>query len=79
LLLTTAEASIAWATGKKNYNFRDGSANSDVSEEKANAYKFTQMVWKGAKGKKVGFGIKGKNVYAWYCPKGNDPMTKTAF
>jgi hypothetical protein len=83
-VLTTAEASNAWAGGRKNYNFPDGAAEPDsnaakAAQAKANAHKFTQMVWKGAAGKKVGFGIKDTNVYAWYCPTGNSPMTKTAF
>lgn len=40
---------------------------------------FTQIVWKGVKGKKVGFGIKGVVVYAWYCPTGNVPDDATTF
>jgi len=83
-VLTTAEASIAWAGGKTNYDFQAGSAKTEADANKAaqavaNAHKFTQMVWKGAAGKKVGFGIKKTNVYAWYCPPGNSPMTKPAF
>jgi len=35
------------------------------------------MMWKSTK--KVGFGIKGKYVVAWYCPKGNDPATSKDF
>ena len=34
-------------------------------------------MWKASK--KVGFGIKGKFVVAWYCPKGNDPNTPKDF
>lgn len=34
-------------------------------------------MWKSTK--KVGFGIKGKYVVAWYCPKGNDPATSKDF
>jgi len=37
------------------------------------------LVWKGSPGKKVGFGVKGKTVYAWYCPAGNTPETADAF
>ena len=37
------------------------------------------MVWKGAPGKKVGFGVKDRVVYAWYCDAGNTPATATAF
>jgi uncharacterized protein YkwD len=37
------------------------------------------MVWKGASGKKVGFGINNNVVVAWYCPTGNDPDTSQEF
>jgi hypothetical protein len=37
------------------------------------------MVWKGAPGKRVGFGVKGQVVYAWYCDAGNTPDTTAAF
>jgi hypothetical protein len=37
------------------------------------------MVWKGAAGKRVGFGVKDRLVYAWYCPAGNTPETPAAF
>lgn len=43
------------------------------------AYQFTQIVWKGKATKKVGFGINGINVYAWYCPTGNDPDQAASF
>jgi len=36
-------------------------------------------VWKGQNGKKVGFGVKAGEVYAWYCPQGNTPNTAQAF
>jgi uncharacterized protein YkwD len=37
------------------------------------------MVWKGAAGKRVGFGVKDRVVYAWYCDAGNTPDTTAAF
>jgi hypothetical protein len=70
-VLSTDEASIAWYSNWKNYNFASGRANSNA--DKPSAYRFTQIVWKGANGKKVGFGVKGTKVVAWYCPTGNTP------
>jgi len=32
---------------------------------------FTQMIWND--NDKVGFGVKGKWVVAWFCPGGNTP------
>jgi hypothetical protein len=40
---------------------------------------FTQLVWKGQPGKRVGFGVKDRVVYAWYCDAGNTPDTTAAF
>jgi hypothetical protein len=75
--LTTAEASNQWYQGTDNYNFASGRANS--ASVKKSAYQFTQMVWKGTRGKKVGFGVKGETAVAWYCPTGNNPDTSSDF
>jgi len=78
-LMTTAEASNQWYRGTDNYHFASGRPNSQSANVKKSAYQFTQMVWKGSAGKKVGFGVKDKTAVAWYCPTGNDPDTAAAF
>lgn len=69
--MSTDEATGGWYSNSGTYNFASGRANS--AQDKLAAYQFTQMVWKGSKGKKVGFGIKDKKVVAWYCSTGNKP------
>jgi len=76
-LLTTAEASIQWYVGIDDYNGDTGRAKRGGYQE--GAYQFTQMVWKGAKGKKVGFGVKDDKAVAWYCLTGNEPDLATDF
>jgi len=76
-LLTTAEASIQWYRGIDNYSFASGRAKR--GSVRKSAYQFTQMVWKGAKGKKVGFGVKDDKAVAWYCLTGNEPDVATDF
>lgn len=78
-VVSTNVATDKWYDdGKKHYNFQGGKPNTD--RYKTTALRFTQIVWKGAPGKKVGFGIRGAEVYAWYCNEaGNTPDTPDAF
>jgi phage gp16-like protein len=63
-------ASMAWYAGEPKYDYSKGEPKSPKDKDaKAASDKFTQMVWKGTA--KVGFGIKGKWVIAWYCDKGS--------
>jgi hypothetical protein len=59
-----------WYEMKDHYNFDKGTFKKD---KKKDGQKFTSMMWRASK--KVGFGISGKYVVAWYCPTGNDPDT----
>jgi len=76
-LLTSSEATDKWYGGKIHYNFAAGKPYYDSQKE--SALQFTQIVWKGDAGKRVGFGVKGTSVYAWYCAAGNTPDTPAAF
>jgi hypothetical protein len=60
-----------WYKNEDQYDYEKGTFKKDMDKEKSN--KFTTMMWKATE--KVGFGIKGKFVVAWYCPKGNNPDT----
>lgn len=55
-VLATNAATDKWYSGKEAYNFPSGSANPGAQKE--SALQFTQIVWKGAAGKRVGFGVK---------------------
>lgn len=64
----TDAATDAWYKGKMMYNFKDGKAKAatkDNTEPKKDVDMFARVVWKATT--KVGFGIKGKYVVAWYC------------
>ena len=67
-------ATDKWYENKQYYDFAKGELTKGKESE---GKKFTSMMWR--KSKKVGFGIKGKFVVAWYCPKGNDPDTSTDY
>jgi len=58
------DAGKNWYSGELYYNFNTGDLPKDKDEKKA-VEKFSKMVWKNTK--KVGFGVKGKWVIAWYC------------
>lgn len=75
-MLPPNEATDGWYAGKKYYEFAAGRPSTVQTES---ALQFTQIVWKGETGKKVGFGVHKGVVYAWYCPAGNTPDTATAF
>ena len=62
----TDAASAAWYAGGKWYDESTGRSKDPSNASKTlDAFKFTKMVWK--KTTRVGFGVKGKWVVAWYC------------
>jgi hypothetical protein len=65
-LATSNAASERWYKGESDYSYEKGTAKeaTDVAKSAA-ARDFAQMVWKSTT--KVGFGVKGKWVIAWYC------------
>jgi hypothetical protein len=67
----TNEASTSWFAGKSEYNPDSGKqVAGGASAGLLKMLAFTQMVWKNTS--KVGFGVKGDTVIAWYCDaKGN--------
>lgn len=66
-LLYTNRASKDWyESGEPKYTFGTGMPNSEAN--RAAAEKFVKMLWRGTT--KVGFGVKGKWVVAWYCESG---------
>lgn len=54
-----------WYKGLSEYDFK----TSDMKKggDAAKMAKFTQLIWKATS--TVGFGVKGKYVVAWFCPK----------
>jgi hypothetical protein len=65
-LATTNAASEGWYKGETEYSYEKGTAKDATDVEKSAAARdFAQMVWKSTT--KVGFGVKGKWVIAWYC------------
>lgn len=65
-------ATNEWYANSKHYSYETGKAKTGVKDQKDEVTKqysdtYTQLVWKTSK--KVGFGIKGKFVVAWYCDK----------
>lgn len=74
-LLFKNDASEAWYKGESEYDYTKGEPKKkEDAEKKLFSENFTRMVWK--KTTKVGFGIKGKYVIAWYCEaKGNAGST----
>ena len=73
-LLKTDVTIDKWYAMKDHYNFDKGTFKKD---KKKDGQKFTLMMWRASK--KVGFGISGKFVVAWYCPKGNNPDTENDY
>jgi hypothetical protein len=71
----TDAASKAWYGGSANYNENTGESTQPGNDQATlEAFMFTKMVWK--KTKRVGFGVRGKWVIAWYCesqPASNSP------
>lgn len=67
----TNEASISWYAGESEYDSTAGKqVAGGASTGLLKMLAFTQMVWKNTS--KVGFGVKGDTVIAWYCDvKGN--------
>lgn len=65
-------ATDAWYKNEDQYDYKTGKVKKGKDEAKMKEY--TQLMWK--KSEKVGFGIKGKFVVAWYCPKGNTAGVK---
>lgn len=65
-VLLTNMASDFWYEGIEFYNFDFGGSKAGNTEAQKNqSNNFAQMVWKGVT--KVGFGVSGKYVVAWYC------------
>jgi hypothetical protein len=67
----TNEASKSWYAGQSEYDSGTGKqVAGGASTGLPKMLFFTQMVWKNTS--KVGFGVKGDTVIAWYCDvKGN--------
>lgn len=74
----TDAASEGWYAGNKYYDESTGRSTDPTNASKtAEAFKFTKMVWR--KTTRVGFGVKGKWVVAWYCesqPASNSPAAE---
>jgi len=77
LLMTDPDTAVgSWYAGSQYYDFEKGTVKypaDATKKEKESALRdqenFTQLLWKSTT--KVGFGIKGNDVVAWYCSKGN--------
>lgn len=67
LLGNTAATTDWYSGGAVNYDYSVGAVKSAGNAAKSAL--FTQLLWKDSIS--VGFGLKGKYVIAWYCPKGN--------
>lgn len=67
-LLQSNVATTKWYEGESSYNYDTGEPTDDKDETKKKSKKFMNMLWKSSK--KVGFGIKGKFVLAYYCTVG---------
>lgn len=65
------EASKSWHDGESEYDattgerVQGGGSSGDDDEQEKRMKAFTRMVWKRTR--KVGFGVKGGRVIAWYC------------
>jgi hypothetical protein len=72
-IITKDTASKNWyETGQADYSYDDGACKASVCDDatkKLQVDNLTQLLWSSSQ--KVGFGIKGRNVVAWYCKKGN--------
>jgi uncharacterized protein YkwD len=78
-LADSDDAVDAWFAGQADYDFAKGEpASASDAAKKARSDAYTRMVWKGST--KVGFGIHGRFVVAWFCEtEGNKPVTVAAF
>jgi len=76
-LVTSDAATDSWYAGMKHFNFETGESRAPNDTDMNNQFlAFSRMMWR--KSTKVGFGIRGSYVMAWYC---NEPMktqTQTA-
>lgn len=72
-------ASEAWHKGETYYNPTTGGIKTDLNSEdnRKAMLRFTLMVWKNTR--KVGFGVRGKYVVAWYCDKQGNLGLSTDF
>lgn len=67
-LLQSDVATNKWYEGESSYSYDNGEPKDAKAETKKKSLQFTNMLWKSSK--KVGFGIKGKFVLAYYCTVG---------
>jgi len=78
-LATSDDATDWWFDGFKEYDFSTGAPKAPKdAAKKQRSDEYTRLVWKAST--KVGFGINGRFVVAWFCEtEGNQPSTAAAF
>ena len=77
-VLYTNAASTFWYAGETEYDYTKGEPKKKTDKnKKAYSDNFTKMVWKATT--KVGFGVKGKYVIAWYCEATPNTGSTTEF